>query len=464
MSKFTSPWVVVASVSAILMCVGQQLEAEDPLLPCRDVNNDGASDVTDAIYFLTWHFLGGDPPACGAEGTAALPATGQSICYDPSGEVVGCTSETCVGQDGLHATECHSERRFEDNGDGTITDRCTGLMWQEETGNGGNGLDWCDALAYCEGLEFAGHDDWRLPNVKELQSIVDYGRTEPAIDPAFSALTARYWTSTSDMDVTSCAWYVSFYHGRIRHDHKSSDSYRVRAVRNVTAVGMANAAPPIGAAADGALPPCQDINGDGSSDITDAVFFLNWRFLGGAPPTCSTTVEKFVGIPDTGQTTCFDPDGAVIECERTTCVGQDSFYAGGCPSEGRFTDNRDGTVTDTCTGLMWQKDAGNDGNGLDWCSALAYCEGLELGGHDDWRLPNIRELQSLIDYGRKWGAVDPVFSVDPIGQWPGGYWASTSFEDLPQNAWHVSFYGGTIDNSRKRRDDDYFVRAVRSLP
>jgi hypothetical protein len=94
------------------------------------------------------------------------------------------------------------EGRFIDNEDGTVTDTCTGLMWQKETAHiNANGtidddVHWCEALQYCENLELAGYTDWHLPNVKELQS-VDYGRVNSAVDPVFGALTSFYWSSTS---------------------------------------------------------------------------------------------------------------------------------------------------------------------------------------------------------------------------------------------------------------------------
>jgi hypothetical protein len=77
---------------------------------------------------------------------------------------------------------------FVDNGDGTVTDSATGLMWQQA--DSGCGMQWEEALAYAESLSLAGHDDWRLPNAKELQSIVDYTRSpdhtgSAAIDPVF---------------------------------------------------------------------------------------------------------------------------------------------------------------------------------------------------------------------------------------------------------------------------------------
>jgi hypothetical protein len=96
--------------------------------------------------------------------------------------------------------------QFYDNGDGTITDLATGLMWTQA--DSGSDLIWEDALAWAEGLNFAGRDDWRLPNSKELQSIVDYTRApdavlpgivDPAIDPIFqmTEIESWFWASTT---------------------------------------------------------------------------------------------------------------------------------------------------------------------------------------------------------------------------------------------------------------------------
>ena len=209
------------------------------------------------------------------------------------------------------------------------------------------------------------------------------------------------------------------------------------------------------AGVDGSPPPCQDINGDGMSDLADAIYFLQWLFQGGPEPACPAG-NGLVGLPDTGQTKCYAA-GAEIPCDRATCRGQDGSYATGCPSEGRFTDNGDGTVTDQCTGLMWQKFNGNDGIGLNWCSALDYCENLELAGHDDWRLPNMRELESLVDYGRFAPAIDPVF-----GALSAIYWSSTSLAGNRDYAWYVYFFDGDV--GKEDEDMALYVRAVRSGP
>jgi hypothetical protein len=111
--------------------------------------------------------------------------------------------------------------QFAGNGDGTITDLATGLMW-EKTDDGVK-RNWEEALAYAENLILAGHDDWRLPNAKQLQSIVDYTRAPdarntarrgPAIDPVFGITETEsyFWTSTTHLDGpdASAAVYVCF--------------------------------------------------------------------------------------------------------------------------------------------------------------------------------------------------------------------------------------------------------------
>ena len=116
-----------------------------------------------------------------------------------------------------------------DNGDGTVTDTATGLMWQQaEDGD----MTWEEALAYCENLELAGHDDWRLPNRNELQSIVDYEALDPSIDTTLfpGTMSSAYWSSTTYASNTGLAWCVGFGGGVVRDWDKSSSFY-VRAVR-----------------------------------------------------------------------------------------------------------------------------------------------------------------------------------------------------------------------------------------
>jgi hypothetical protein len=108
-----------------------------------------------------------------------------------------------------------------DNGDGTITDRATGLMWTRA--DSGKPMDWRQALAYAESLKLAGHEDWRLPNVKELQSIVDYRRAPdareasargPALATVFKLTKTEswFWSSTTHVE-NGGGYYVCFGQG-----------------------------------------------------------------------------------------------------------------------------------------------------------------------------------------------------------------------------------------------------------
>ena len=127
--------------------------------------------------------------------------------------------------------DTYGENELTDNGNGTITDNASQLMWTQD--DNGEGIDWEAALAYAENSEYAGFSDWRLPDVKELQSIVDYNYSPsatdeehqgPAIDPMFNCTPiineagdddyGYYWTSTSAHFTSGepyyYAWYVAF--------------------------------------------------------------------------------------------------------------------------------------------------------------------------------------------------------------------------------------------------------------
>jgi len=103
----------------------------------------------------------------------------------------------------------YGKNNFVDNGDGTITDIATGLMWTKTDSS--NTMNWQQALNYAENLKYAGYSDWRLPNTKELQSIVDYTRAPDALDPAYRGAAidpifdlteteSYFWTSTTHGD------------------------------------------------------------------------------------------------------------------------------------------------------------------------------------------------------------------------------------------------------------------------
>ena len=127
---------------------------------------------------------------------------------------------------------------------------------------------------------------------------------------------------------------------------------------------------------------------------------------------------------------------------------------------GNYTDNGNGTITDTATGFVWQKS--DDGSTRNWKDALAYCEDLSLGDKDDWRLPNIRELETIVDNNRSYPPIDPVFSCIQ-----NKYWSSTTALNSPSRARAVDFSFSGIANSGHNKlfssyyYDRYYARCVR---
>jgi hypothetical protein len=177
---------------------------------------------------------------------------------------VRCGSGCFIDTSGCFAT------RYVDNGDGTVTDHQTGLQWEQKTTTVGSGVNladphdvdnlytwsaggggttfpdgtvFTDFLTKLNGVSsdgvtltgcFAGHCDWRLPTIVELQTILlapfECG-TSPCIDPVFGPTVADfYWSATTDATSANNAWYVSFGNGYVDFDSEGSSGY-VRAVR-----------------------------------------------------------------------------------------------------------------------------------------------------------------------------------------------------------------------------------------
>ena len=212
----------------------------------------------------------------------------------------------------------------------------------------------------------------------------------------------------------------------------------------------------------------QDDDADGDLDCSDSECT--------GEPQCETTVIAQSELPRTGVTQCYDENGAPIACANNVdCPGQDGDYLNGCPSAGRFMDNGDDTVTDTCTGLMWQQDTADipaDADDIvEWCDALTYCETLTFATHSDWRLPNVRELHSIVDFSREdpaqpgiIPAIDPVFTALPNGGRP--YWGSTSIANSNGDCeWIIFFDTGRLSSVCRPREESLArVRAVRDAP
>jgi Protein of unknown function (DUF1566) len=267
---------------------------------CGDCNGNGAVTV-DEILTVVNHALTGcsDDGICSMASCPAQLATCQSdlaTCRAQPGAqrfpATGQTTSRAAGDDG--AVQAGAPLAYVDNGDGTITDLNTGLMWEKKiqldgTGNGAdlhdadNCYPWggacavgaaycgtdvdCGAKGPCNALDcqgghqtifmwvaalntanFAGHNDWRIPNIKELQSIVDYGNSNPAVDGAFKGASCgpactditsagcsciksnRTWSSTGDAFLPGFARSVDFDDG-VADEYGKSSAFNVRAVR-----------------------------------------------------------------------------------------------------------------------------------------------------------------------------------------------------------------------------------------
>ncbi len=156
-----------------------------------------------------------------------------------------------------------------------------------------------------------------------------------------------------------------------------------------------------------------------------------------------------VDLPKTGQTTCYDENGNVIDCANT---GQDGDIQSGVDwPEPRFVDNGDGTVTDHLTGLVWLKNAGCVG-GMPWENAVAFCNNLASGtcgltdgsAAGDWRLPNVVELESLINAESSNSAtwLNGQGFANVQSSW---YWSATTSAYSTYNAWIVGMGYGYVD-------------------
>jgi len=212
--------------------------------------------------------------------------------------------------------------------------------------------------------------------------------------------------------------------------------------------------------------PCNgDFDCDGNVGVGDFITFMadfTRGFMGINP--CEPC--RYIDIPKTGQTNvCYDNSGNVIDCAGT---GQDGEYQKGFLwPEPRFTDHEDGTVTDNFTGLMWTKNANLPGCSKNWQEALDYVAEMntdkyENFGYTDWRLPNVRELHSLIDFGEYEPALTsghPFIKVQP--EWITYFWSSTTFghESYRGSAWRVCLTFGVVHIDPKT--SNWYVWPVR---
>ncbi|OGU06022.1 MAG: hypothetical protein A2075_22625 [Geobacteraceae bacterium GWC2_58_44] len=350
----------------------------------------------------TTYFPGGHPSFASSDLSVTNPGVMWGVNYS-DGHVNG------FGVNGGSYVRCvngpQSQPSFVNNNNGTVSDNTTGLAWQQATGPS---TDWNSALSYCESLNLGGSSDWRLPNIKELESIVDDTTSSPAVNAAFFPNTVAnfYWSSTSSGNSALYAFHGNFDGGFLDESLKTSNQY-VRCVSNM-----------------------------GTS------------------------------LPRTGQMSCYDASGVWIPCPGTR---QDGEIQAGVPwpTPNRFSAGTQ-TVLDTLTGLEWTKDAGTptfaacSGGPKDWQSALNYVACLNSNhylNHNDWRLPNINELKSTINVGQTntslWllqGFIGPPLQTS-------NYWSSTTAANNTGFAWGVRFDDVIVDYDSK--NNSYYVWPVR---
>ena len=356
-----------------------------------------------------------------------------------------------------------------DNDDGTVTDHATGLTWQQTDDD--TTRNWEETLSYCEELDFAGEVDWRLPNIRELESIVDRDAGDPAINSSFSvAKNPVYWSSTTFGGNTDEAWDVNFNYGIVDYGDKA-DRHYVRCVRDPL-----NSAPSVYAGEDITQAVGTEVSLSGSAEDPEGdELTVSWEITS-KPDNSTTDLENSDTLTPT-----FTPDKAgdyevklSVSDDFFTNTNTVSIYALALPDTGQeasyvdyddgfytinplsYTDNGDETITDNNTGLIWEKEF--IGDEYTWSEAAAHCEYLTLASKSDWRLPNTRELFSIVNYGTDEPAIDESYFPD-IGSYSSSHWASDGYQGNTDDAWDVNFEYGDVNKNPKT--DTNYVRCVR---
>ncbi len=287
--------------------------------------------------------------------------------------------ESFFGQDAQYQG---NRAAYRDNGDGTVTDLVTGLMWQK---NPGPKKTFEEAAAGASTCRVGGHRDWRLPSIKELYSLILFSGED--VDPQSA--------DTADLKPFINTKYFGFVYGDSAKGERVIDSQAATSTKYVSTTMRGN-------------------------ETMFGVNFADGRIKGYPARARRRGSAKYY----------------VFYVRGNTDYGKNDFHVNG-----------DGTITDRATGLCWAKvDSGHlkaggkkDGK-LNWEEALRWAEDLEYAGHSDWRLPNAKELQSIVDYTRspdttESAAIDPVFRVTPIRDGLGKvnypfYWSSTTHKRM----------------------------------
>lgn len=320
--------------------------------------------------------------------------TGQTKAYNNTAEItVPDSGQTWYGQS---ANYPGNQPSYTLNGDGTVTDNITGLMWSQSPDLNLDGeINYSDKLTYYEAVasagsfSLAGYNDWRLPTIKELYSLIMFSGID--VDPQSTTGSAPFIDTN----------YFRFAYGDLTAGERIIDAQMASSTLYVSTT----------------------MNGQ------KTMFGVN--FADG----------RIKGYPT--DPTSFEPDGKKF---YVYYVRGNSQYG-----QNQFTDNGNGTITDQATGLMWMQN--DNGEALSWEEALPYAENFSFAGYSDWRLPSAKELQSIVDYTRSpattlSAAIDPVFNCTQITDEGGDtnypfYWAGTthvnSTETPGESAVYVCF-------------------------
>lgn len=357
-----------------------------------------------------------------ADAPFPIPDTMQSLCFDDT-RVIDCPAPGAAyfGQD---AQIDGTQPSYTDNGDGTVTDNVTGLMWAKSPDLNGDGqiraddkLTYQQAMAQAGGFALGGYDDWRLPTIKEMYSLMDFRGIDPSGYPG---------TDTSGMVPFIDRTYFDFNWGDIDAGERIIDAQMVSSTLYV-----------------------------GETPERDGGYLFGVNFADGR--------IKGYGLKLRG-------------ADKTFFV----MYVRGAEGYGvnDLTDNGDGTISDAATGLMWSK--ADSGEAMNWPDALAWAQAMNAEGYlgyDDWRLPNVKELQGLVDYSRspdttQSAAIDPLFEITQITNEAGevdypAHWSATThmnFTDEPGRFGAYVSFGQAMGYMRNSWLDVHGAGAQRSDP
>jgi len=323
------------------------------------------------------------------EGTYTFTITATGIFPWASPPKTGQVTSWVTGDDGdLMKGVSWPSPRFTDNLDSTITDNLTGLMWEKSPSSVTR--NWDSALNYPITLTLGDYSDWRLPNIIELESLVNSEVSNPAnwlTSQGFTNVQSwSYWASTTYVPITDFAWGLVMDRGLVSYLLKSTDDvFYTWAVR---------------------------VAGTGAVTLAVTGQVSSYRYLDDG------MTRRGISWPDP-----------------------------------RFTDNGNGTMTDTLTGLMWEKTP-SIVKGL-WIDALNPANDLLLAGYSDWRLPNRKELWSLLNFESSDTAAwlnEQGFS----GIQSDYYWSSTTYGPDTSRASIIGVHHGYIGYGNKPLDDLYF--------